>query len=319
VVSASVVVCTRNRCDSLAACLASLDRQTLEGLEIVVVDNGSGDGTAAYLADWRGQGTSRVTLAEPVAGLSRARNCGLDAAGGDIVLFLDDDATAPVSWAAAHVTAYVDERVVAAGGPVVLRFPHGRPVWAVPELEQWWSALDHGDVPGPFPPPHGPYGTNMSVRRVTALEVGGFDTDLGRVGDSLLSSEEADLFERLWAMGGLIRYEPGAVVVHHVKRERLRVRWLLKRGWAQGRSNARRERQLSGRGLRSRCRIEAAEAFRGLSLVLRELRQGPRSFGLAVNELSRRAAHLAFAVEQLIRRARAVTGVGRRFAASRAE
>jgi hypothetical protein len=53
--------------------------------------------------------------------------------------------------------------------------------------------------------------------------------------------------------------------------------------------------------------------------VLRELRQGPRSFGLAVNELSRRAAHLAFAVEQLIRRARAVTGVGRRFAASRAE
>jgi glycosyltransferase involved in cell wall biosynthesis len=319
VVSASVVVCTRNRRDSLAACLASLDQQTLEALEIVVVDNGSGDGTAAYLADWRGQGTNRVTVAEPVAGLSRARNSGLAAAGGDIALFLDDDAIAPVSWAAAHVAAYGDERVVAAGGPVVLRFPHGRPAWAVPELEQWWSALDHGDVPGPFPPPHGPYGTNMSVRRVTALEVGGFDTELGRIGESLLSSEEADLFERLWAIGGLIRYEPAAVVIHHVARERLRVPWLLKRGWAQGRSNARRERQLSGRELRRRCRTEVAEALRGLPLVLRGFRRGPRSFGLAVNELSRRAAHFAFAVEQVFRRAQTVTGVSRRFAPARAE
>jgi glycosyltransferase involved in cell wall biosynthesis len=319
VVSASVVVCTRNRRELLAACLASVGQQTLDELEIVVVDNGSSDGTAAYLADWRREGTHRVTVAEPVAGLSRARNRGLAVAAGDIALFLDDDAIAPVSWAASHVAAYGDERVVGAGGPVVLRFPHGRPAWAVTELEHWWSALDHGDVPCPFPPPHGPYGTNMSVRRVTALEVGGFDTDLGRVGDSLLSSEEADLSERLWAMGGLIRYEPDAVVIHQVTRNRLRVRWLLKRGWAQGRSNARRERQLSGRELRSRCRTEAAEAFRGLSLVLRELRQGPRSLGLAVNELSRRAAHLAFAVEQVSRRAQTVTGVSRRFAPTREE
>jgi glycosyltransferase involved in cell wall biosynthesis len=317
--SASVVICTRNRRESLAACLASVGQQTLEGLEIVVVDNGSSDGTAAYLADWRRQEPTRVTVAEPVAGLSRARNLGLGAAGGDIVLFLDDDAVASVAWAAAHVAAYGDERVAAAGGPVVLRFPHGRPAWAVPELEHWWSALDHGDAPGPFPPPHGPYGTNMSVRRVTALEVGGFNTALGRVGDSLLSSEEADLFERLWASGGWIRYEPAATVIHHVSRERLCLQWLLRRGWAQGRSNARRESLLSGKELRRRCRMEAAEAFRGFPLLLRELRQGPRGRGLAVNELSRRAGHLAFAVEQLFRRARAVVGVGRRFAPSRAE
>jgi glycosyltransferase involved in cell wall biosynthesis len=317
--SASVVVCTRNRRESLAACLASLGQQTLEELEIVVVDNGSRDGTETYLADWRRQGGNRVTVTEPVAGLSRARNRGLAAAGGDIVLFLDDDAVAPVAWAAGHVAAYADERVIAAGGPIFLRFPHGRPAWAVPELEHWWSALNHGDVRVPFPPPHGPYGTNMSVRRVAALEVGGFDTDLGRVGDSLLSSEEADLFERVWAAGGSIRYEPGTIVIHQVTRERLRVRWLLRRGWAQGRSNARRESPLSGRELRRRCGVAVKEAFRGFPLVLREFQRGPRGFGLAVNELSRRAAHLAFAVEQLSRRARSVTGVGRRLAPSRVE
>ena len=318
-VSASVVVCTRNRRESLAACLASIGQQSLEGLETVVIDNGSTDGTAAYLADWRGREADRVTAVEPVAGLSRARNRGLTVAAGEIVLFLDDDAVAPVGWAAAHLVAYRDERVVAAGGPVVLWFPQGRPSWAIRELEHWWSALDLGDVPGPFPPPHGPYGTNMSVRRRTALDVGGFDTALGRVGDSLLSSEEADLFQRLWETGGAIRYEPAATVIHLVTRERLRVRWLLRRGWAQGRSNARRERPLAGRELRRRCRMEAMEAFRGLPQVLSELKRGPRRFGLAVNELSRRAAHLAFAVEQVVRRTRKVVEVGRRFAPERAE
>ncbi len=308
---ASVVVCTRNRRDSLADCLASLEGQRPDDLEIVVVDNGSTDGTATFLARWQAQGANRVSVEEPVAGLSRARNRGLTVAAGDIVLFLDDDAVAPAAWAAAHLAAYGDDRVVAAGGPVELEFPQGRPAWAVRELEHWWSALDHGDAPGPFPPPHGPYGTNMSVRRAAALAVGGFDVTLGRIGDSLLSSEEADLFERLWSSGGSIRYEPAARVIHRVTPDRLRVRWLLRRGWAQGRSNARRERPSPGRELRRRCRMEAAEAFRGLPVVLGDLRRGARGRGLVVNELSRRAGHLAFAVDQLFRPKRAITGVGR--------
>ena len=74
VLSASVVVCTRNRRNLLATCLASLAEQVLEGLEVVVVDNGSSDATAAWLPEWRDAGPRRVIATEPVAGLSRARN-----------------------------------------------------------------------------------------------------------------------------------------------------------------------------------------------------------------------------------------------------
>jgi glycosyltransferase involved in cell wall biosynthesis len=101
-ISASVVVCTRNRCALLQACLASLDEQTLDRLEVVVVDNGSTDATPAKLDEWRRAAQYRVVANEPVAGLSRSRNRGLETARGDLVLFLDDDAVVPVGWAAAH-------------------------------------------------------------------------------------------------------------------------------------------------------------------------------------------------------------------------
>ena len=63
-----------------------------------------------------------------------------------------------------------------------LHWPAGRPEWITDELTQWYSALELGDDTVPFPTVHGPYGVNMSVRRTSALELGGFDPWLGRVG-----------------------------------------------------------------------------------------------------------------------------------------
>src|SRR5205823_4031758 len=116
-------------------------------------------------------------------------------------------------WVEAHRAVYDDAAVLAVGGPVVLAWPAGRPVWVTHQLEHWWSALDHGDAAGPFPPPHGPYGTNMSIRRDALQDVGGFQTSLGRRGAGLLSSEEAAVFGRVWVRGGTIMYEPAALVV----------------------------------------------------------------------------------------------------------
>ena len=79
-------------------------------------------------------------------GLSQARNTGVAAARNDVVLFIDDDAVAPRGWVAAHLAAYArDPSVDAVGGPVVLAWPNGRPAWATPRLEHWWSALDLGE------------------------------------------------------------------------------------------------------------------------------------------------------------------------------
>lgn len=280
--SVSVVVCTRSRADVLAACLGALREQSLDDgrLEVVVVDNGSSDATPALLAQWQRRRSHHVAVSEPVAGLSRARNRGMQVAGGDVVAFCDDDALAAPAWAAAHLDAHAAPGIGAAGGPVVLTFPDGRPAWAGRALEHWWSALDLGDERAPFPPPHGPYGTNLSVRRSVTLELGGFDVDLGRVGPSLLSSEEADLSARLWAAGHTIVWEPGAVVVHQVTAERLRRRWVLRRGMAQGRTNARRLARLP--------RAErAAHGRQQLRAALGRTRRG----GSGWDELSTRAGH----------------------------
>jgi glycosyltransferase involved in cell wall biosynthesis len=304
VVEASIVVCTRNRADRLGRCLASLGDQVVTGggarIEVVVVDNGSTDGTAAVAGRWCGDDPDHRRLVhEPVPGLSRARNRGTASARGDVVLFIDDDAEAPPGWAAAHLVAYRrDPAVVGVGGPVVLRWPDGRPGWLAPRLEHWFSALDHGDVAVAFPPPHGPYGTNMSLRRDALEAAGGFDDRLGRRGRSLLSSEEADLFERVWAAGGAVAYEPAALVLHSVTADRLSRRWVLRRGWAQGRSNARRRvlgGPVGGRALATVCRVEAGTAAQGFAEVVRSAVRGDQAAFL--DELARRSGHMAAAVE----------------------
>jgi glycosyltransferase involved in cell wall biosynthesis len=298
---ASIVVCTRNRVDRLRECLDHLDDQVgADEREVVVVDNGSTDGTAAAIRAWAAADPARRRhVHEPVAGLSRARNRGIAAARGDVVLFIDDDALAPRGWVAAHLRAHDrDPAVAAVGGPVVLRWPGGRPHWLTPGLEHWFSALDLGDDPVVWPTPHGPYGTNMSVRRSVFERVGGFDERLGRRGRSLVSSEEGDLFARVTAAGGVLVYEPAALVLHGVTADRLTRRWVLRRGWAQGRSNARRRwapMPLTRQELASVCRAEAGTAARDLGVVARSAANGDR--GAVLDDLARRSGHLAAAVE----------------------
>lgn len=243
-INGTIAVCTRDRVRVLGQCLASLDNQIAEPgqLEILVVDNGSTDATPDLLRDWTRAGRNRSVVVEPRAGLVNARNAALRASASVVVLFVDDDALMPAGWAHGHLTVYEsDERAGAVGGPVGLHWPAGRPAWITDEITQWYSALELGDDTGPFPTVHGPYGTNMSVRRSAALEVGGFDGWLGRTGGNLLSGEESDLTRRLREAHWDIVYTPAAAVVHQVLPERVERRWLRRRGWAQGLSNARLE------------------------------------------------------------------------------
>jgi glucosyl-dolichyl phosphate glucuronosyltransferase len=304
--SGTVVVCTRDRQDMLVGCLASLDEQrtdTTDGsVEVLVVDNGSTDGTASFLSRWAREGEGRTVVAEPVPGLSRARNAGIAAATGDVVLFLDDDALAPRGWVDAHLAVYRNApETAAAGGPVTLTWPEGRPSWLAPQLEHWFSALDHGDRAGPFPQDHGPYGTNMSMRRDVLAEVGGFTERLGRRRRSLLSSEEAELWRRIWGAGHTIVYDPATLLLHRVSSARLSRRWLLRRGWGQGRSNAR-LRVLTGE-VSDRSQVAdtcAAEANHAARLVVGATRAAVRGDTAgAVDAVARVAGHTAGGLEQL--------------------
>jgi hypothetical protein len=302
----SVIVCTRNRAGQLRCCLDAIAEQSMPEaqFETIVVDNGSTDATSKFLEGWAAERPDkRRVVVEPVVGLSRARNTGLREARSPIAAFLDDDAVAPTGWVAAHAVVY--DRwpdTDAVGGPVVCVFPEVRPDWLSPTLEHWWSALDLGHRALMFPPPHGPYGTNMSMRRERVMALGGFPPSLGRRGRSLMSAEEAAVWTRLWAGKGVIRYEPSAVIAHHLESSRLTRRWMVRRGIAQGRSNARLnwiERQPQPQRLAPAVAAEWRSAVVGSRDVARLLASGTLATGELLNETARRAGHVAAIAEHL--------------------
>lgn len=235
----SVVICTLNRVELVCRAVYSVIDQDLAvgDFEIVVVDNGSSDGTREVIgAIARVQPNLRV-VHEPVRGLSNARNRGVREASAPLVAFLDDDAVAVRGWLAAHLRALTNsEDIVATGGPVLLRWPGRRPSWLPPERESFYSGLDMGTESCRMVFPTFPYGANMALRRDAFERVGGFSPWLGRRGKSLLSGEESELFRRLSELGGRFTYVPEAVVHHYVLPERARRGWLLRRSFAQGRS-----------------------------------------------------------------------------------
>jgi|SRR6476620_4450502 glycosyltransferase involved in cell wall biosynthesis len=240
---ATVAVCTLNRADVLRGCLASLDNQLFDDddVEVLVVDNGSTDRTPELLAQWSADSPkTRRSVREPLIGLVNARNAALAASDREVVIFIDDDALATPTWAQAHLSAYLPGAGIGSvGGPIGLVWPSGRPGWITETLHPWFSALDLGDAAGPYPNEHGPYGTNMSVWREAAVALGGFNPRFGRRAGNLMSGEEPEMSHRLVEAGWKLYYEPSAAVVQQVLAERIDRDWLLRRGWAQGVTNAR--------------------------------------------------------------------------------
>lgn len=242
----SVVVCTRDRAVSLGRTLASLAEQVAcsdsVSWEVVVVDNGSSDDTPQVTEAHRDRLDRLRLVSEPIAGLSRARNRGMQAATGSVIAYLDDDAEVEPGWLAALARRFTDPAVTAVGGPIRLVFPSGRPAWLPHRLEAYYAGLELGDEPRLLGPAEYPFGANMALRAEALRDVGGFDERLGRTGRDLISDEEADLFGRLRQRTGSLWWEPEAAVRHHVPADRSTRGFVVRRAYAQGRSRARRDR-----------------------------------------------------------------------------
>ena len=113
----SVVVPTHSRLEILRETVARLLRQDPAGadLELVVVDDHSEDGTYEWLAEEARREPRLRAVRSPRRGRSAARNAGIAAAAGELLVFLDDDMWAAPGLTAAHWRAYLE----AAGGQVV--------------------------------------------------------------------------------------------------------------------------------------------------------------------------------------------------------
>lgn len=229
----TVAVCTHNRHDRLAECIASLGMQDIDPatFEILVLDN-STDTPArdAYAARARHPDNLR-TITLPTPGLATARNVALREAKAPLIAYIDDDAIAEPGWIPALLDAFARHpKVDVVFGPVIPIWPGAaRPDWIDPAFEAAFTVLDLGSVSRLAKPQESGFGANLAFRVEALRHIGGFPENLGRIRGALLSGEELAVQTRLRQLGSDLFYAAAARVRHHVGAERLRLTWLLAR------------------------------------------------------------------------------------------
>lgn len=206
----SVIVCSRDRPDSLGRCLKSIAALDGPAPEVVVVDNTHGDQETERLATEAG---ARY-IVEPMVGLSRARNAGIEAAAGELIAFLDDDALADAAWLEEHSRVLEDEALTATSGRILPLTPDngrglldlGEQSFVVDRSDPWWfERANFGGVAAG--------GSNMVIKRRVFDEGVRFRETLG-LGSDLAWFEEHYLLFNIIRDGGRVVYVPSAVVRH---------------------------------------------------------------------------------------------------------
>jgi len=175
--SASVIVATYRRAERLKCCLTSLASQVTLPDEVIVVWQGDDVETKELAEQFAGAVPFKlkaVHRSEP--GIVPAENAGLDAADGEIILLIDDDAIAPSEWLRRHLAHYEDPSVGAVGGGCQNFHSDGSPAKVVAPRrigELTWFGQFRGNMSDHSPEwrARGPIlvsnllGGNMSLRR----------------------------------------------------------------------------------------------------------------------------------------------------------
>jgi len=226
--TASIIVPTRRRAGYLDVALASIVMQaSAAGAELLVVDDGPDELTRAT-AQRHG---ARYVAHDVSRGLNAARNTGIDAARGELLVFVDDDVDVRPGWLDALLAAdrAAEPDVGVLTGPIHARFEdhafrgcgrEGPPI----------TAQDHGaqdrDVVHAW-------GANMTVRRGALERAGRFDETRELYGD------EQEWQQRLHAAGGRVRYVAAAALDHRRAGDDARLRALAAAAYRRGQSSRR--------------------------------------------------------------------------------
>ena len=240
---------------------------------VLVIDHN--DELLGLAADrFRDEPRLRIVPNRGPAGVSGARNAAVGHARGDIVAFLDDDAVAEPGWLDDVRAALAEPAVVAIGTAAVPMWESGsRPSW-FPREYDWVVGCTYLGLPTGAAEVRNVNGAAMAFRREIFGAVGGFSAMVGRRGAAYTGCEETELCIRIRQSrpGARIVYLPNVAVRHNVPRERMRIRYFLRRCYGEGLSKAR-VAQLVGSddGLASERSYVRSTLPRG---VARELRRG---------------------------------------------
>jgi GT2 family glycosyltransferase len=224
----SVVVCSYNGESTLPECFEGLKRLDYPDYEVIVVNDGSTDRTEEIT---RSYGYRLISTSNK--GLGAARNIGLEAADGEIIAYIDNDACPDPHWLKHLTAAFIRSSHAAVGGPnipppddddiaeCVANAPGG-------PIHVLLSDREAEHIPG----------CNMAFRKSALEAIGGFDPQFRIAGD------DVDICWRLHQDGCTIGYAPGAVVWH---RRRGSIRRYFKQQLEYGKAEALLERKWPAR------------------------------------------------------------------------
>jgi len=228
----SILLCTRNREDKLKQALQSilnLEIPPAVDYELIVVDNGSTDGTAQLCANLTSQFNGRMRVVyEPKPGLGGARITAASHAAGEIFAFVDDDVVPEKNWLTViHREFSADPALQGVSGRVELLDPRDLPI----TIRRGTERMQLREVSHTY---ELFVGANMIVRAGLARRVGLFDPDFG-AGSPFLSADDTEFLYRCWRHGAKLVYVPDLLVYHDHGRRSLEDKRKLSRAYAIGR------------------------------------------------------------------------------------
>jgi glycosyltransferase involved in cell wall biosynthesis len=249
-----VAVCTLNRLPYLRRCLAALRAQLdeLPGGRLLVIDNGSSDGSAEYVREL-GRRDPRVELVqEPRRGVYYARARAVDAARGDFLIFFDDDALPEPGWLRAMLEELgADPAVGVVGVAIEPIFEAPPPGWLAGRLLRDLPVyeVDGERVPGRFPAYPAGICLGLRVRDCLALYVHPArrrDYPLGRKessaecgGEAMIGCEDTDLCEIYRRNGYRVLFSRRVRVRHAVPADRMVPDWFVRKFRSDGHARIR--------------------------------------------------------------------------------
>jgi len=245
----SCIVCSYNREKYIVDAIESLINQTLEKYkyEILIIDNNSKDNTAQLCFELLEKYSSKYNLhyfMETQQGLSYARNRGIQEAKGELICYIDDDAIAEPDFLEKILNFFEENNQVGGvGGKIIPKYVDGEPNWMNPFMEGLVSKVDYGNAVFKFNGTKYPIGCNMTYKKSDLVEIGMFDPDLGRKGDTTDGGEEKDIFFKIYNLGRDIYYLPTASVQHVIEQPRLNYDYIKKISMGIGKSERLRKKK----------------------------------------------------------------------------
>jgi GT2 family glycosyltransferase len=220
-VKVSVVICTRNRPDTLGQALESVAECEYPGFDVHVMDQSTDDKSQKVVEELAARFAHKLKINYhhlEKAGLSRAYNLGIAASDGEIVACTDDDVVVPKDWVAQVAKAFAgDNEAGLLYGQVLVPESlqeaerNGLIVPALP-IAKYERLIKGGTLYKVFG-----MGANFALRRSILDKVGPFDEALGG-GGPLRSSQDFDFAYRVYRAGYAVILVPDVKVDHYGSR-----------------------------------------------------------------------------------------------------